>query len=158
MWLEELVCSRCQRLRHRGEFADSEIRVKPNERICVDCGMTSQRGKRGYSLGTYLAINSTQYVWCVGCGMFTCEVGCWGQCAECEGRTSKEFIFDLKMERAWKRARRGIAKKGGGFEIEGRFGNWSEWQPESPWDRNIPYWYISEHEEMEYWVSCDWFS
>jgi hypothetical protein len=130
VWIGELVCFYCKRLRPRWEFADGYYySFRNNERFCVDCGLSPKDKRKGYRPGVKFNISGQGFVWCKACKMFTSEVGpsSSGQCADCYTRTFdlKRLVSCLPRNRRRRNLGKGMyRKKADRFEmIEGEVGN-----------------------------------
>jgi hypothetical protein len=157
IWVPDLTCSCCRRLRPRYEFADVEAKEEPVERCCIDWTMKPPPGKKIRRIRDEFTIDWVPHVWCRYCKMMTSEVGPGnGVCAECAGRMSEKFEAVIDVKRAWKRARRQISNKGEGFnDVEGRVGNLGLEGYLYPVDYLRGDYHIKEYGES-WWVHYEW--
>jgi hypothetical protein len=153
MWVGELACSYCVRLRPRWEFADNQ-RNCGEKRFCIDCGLSAKRGRRRYYPGDELIISKEKFVWCKCCDMFTSEVGPMnsGCCADCFTReyAFKKLVPLIKRKKNGRWSGRGMyGKKGEGVEaIEGRVGLLEKYYED--YDD-----YFENFEDTGYWDHCE---
>jgi hypothetical protein len=163
IWVEEMVCGCCLKLKWREDFHDWEIYETPEKRICTDCSMRWKRTKRGFALKA----GRLPSAWCGDCGSIDgrdCllpvefKVSWHGSllCRECDSVDWFKGSKSFKKERAWKSARKEMRKKGEGWEFDVAVGHVRPWNGPASWSDYDG----SSHArgDMGYWESSAYFT